>query len=234
MTQKAERLAHILAALRSRTLSERSSRTSWTQLRNDLRDPRQPGARLDSAIAKQRKAEAKVQKCKEALKQAEEALHSAQEEKAASDSELKAARAAATPAPPPPEHPQGESGLTLSSEDMVGLHDMLQQCGLLAAAAQEEAEAAGATEGKRPRVGPYGAPATPPREKVNIANPALVNKLAASVAYIQKHMHSPGEDKTKEKEKEQDEEKKDGGGSSQEETQAASAPEVARQLASQA
>ena len=58
------------------------------------------------------------------------------------------ARAAATPAPPPPEHPQGESGLTLSSEDMVGLHDMLQQCGLLAVAAQEEAEAAG-TEGRR-------------------------------------------------------------------------------------
>ena len=122
-------------------------------------------------------------------------MHSAQEEKAASDSELKAARAAATPAPPPPEHPQGESGLTLSSEDMVGLHDMLQQCGLPAVAAQEEAEAAGATEGKRPRVGPYGAPTHPPREKVTLANPALVSKLAASVAYIQKHMHSPGEGK---------------------------------------
>ena len=72
-----------------------------------------------------------MQRCKEALKQAKEALLFAQEEKAASDSELKAARAAATPAPPPPEHSQGESGLTLSSEDMVGLHDMLQQCGLL-------------------------------------------------------------------------------------------------------
>ena len=41
-----------------------------------------------------------------------------------------------------------KSGLTLSSEDTVGLHDMLQQCGLLAVAAQEEAEAAGGTEGK--------------------------------------------------------------------------------------
>ena len=39
---------------------------------------------------------------------------------------------------------------------MVGLHDMLQQCGLLAVAAQEGAEAAEGTEGKRPMVGPYG------------------------------------------------------------------------------
>ena len=236
MTQKAESLAHILETLPESDPLREEFQNQLDQLRNDLRDPRQPGARLDSAIAKQRKAEAKVQKCKEALKQAEEALHSAQEEKAASDSELKAARAAATPAPPPPEHPQGESGLTLSSEDMVGLHDMLQQCGLLAVAAQEEAEAAGAAEGKRPRVGPYGAPTHPPREKVTLANPALVNKLAASVAYIQKHMHSPGEDKDKarEPEKEQEEERKDGGGSSQEETQAASTSEVARQLASQA
>ena len=223
LTQKAESLAHILETLPESDPLREEFQNQLEQLRNDLRDPRQPGARLDSAIAKQRKAEAKVQKCKEALKQAEEALHSAQEEKAASDSELKAARAAATPAPPPPEHPQGEPGLTLSSEDMVGLHDMLQQCGLLAVAAQEEAEAAGATEGKRPRVGPYGAPTTPPREKTTVANPALVSKLAASVAYIQKHMHFPGEDKAKEKEKEQEEEKKDGGGLSQEETQAASA-----------
>ena len=236
MTQKAESLAQILETLPESDPLREEFQNQLDQLRNDLRDPRQPGARLDSAIAKQRKAEAKVQKCKEALKQAEEALHSAQEEKAASDSELKAARAAATPAPPPPEHPQGESGLTLSSEDMVGLHDMLQQCGLLAVAAQEEAEAAGAAEGKRPRVGPYGAPTHPPREKVTLANPALVNKLAASVAYIQKHMQSIGEDKDKAREpgKEREEERKDGDGLSQEETQAASASEVARQLASQA
>ena len=113
---------------------------------------------------------------------------------------------------------------------MVGLHDMLQQWGLLAVAAQEEAEAeaAGGTEGKRPRVGPYGAPTKPPRKKVALANPALVNKLAASVAYIQKHMPSPGDEKEKE------EDKKGGDGLSQEETQVASASEVAQQLASQA
>ena len=233
MTQKAESLANILETLPESDPLREEFQHQLDRLRNDLRDPRQPGARLDSAIAKQRKAEAKVQKCKEAVKQAEEALLAAQDEKAASDShsELKAAWAAATPAPPPPEHPQEEPGLTLSSEDMVGLHDMLQQCGLLAVAAQEEAEAAG-TGGKRPRVGPYGAPTNPPREKVNLANPALVNKLAASVAYIQKHMHSPGDEKEKEKEKEEN--RKDGDGLSQEETQVASASELAHQLASQA
>ena len=94
----------------------------------------------------------------------------------------------------------------------------------------EEAEAAGGTEGKRPRVGPHGAAAKDPREKAALANPALANKLAASVAYIQKHMPSPGDDKDKE------EGKKDGDGLSQrdEETQVASASEVAHQLASQA
>ena len=125
MTQKAEKLAHILTTLPESDPLREDFPSKLDQLRNDLRDPRQPGARLDSAIAKQRKAEAKVQKCKETLKQAEEALQSAQEEKTASDSELKAARAAATPTPPPPEHPQGESGLTLSSENTVGLHDVL-------------------------------------------------------------------------------------------------------------
>ena len=106
---------------------------------------------------------------------------------------------------------------------------MLQQCGLLAVAAQEEAEAAGSTDGKRPRVGPYGAATKSPREMAALANPALVNKLAASVAYIQKHMPSPGDEGDKE------EKKKDGDGLSQEEeTQVASASEVAHQLASQA
>ena len=101
---------------------------------------------------------------------------------------MKAARAVVRPIARPPEHPQGESGLTLPSEDMVGLHDMLQQCGQLAVAAQEGAEAAGSAEGKRPRVGPYGATAKSPREIAAFADPALANKLAASVAYIQKHV----------------------------------------------
>ena len=117
---------------------------------------------------------------------------------------------------------------------MVGLHDMLQQCGLLAVAAQEEAEAAGAAEGNNPGSAPTVHPPTLPGEG-RPRQPRLVNKLAASVDYIQKHMHSPEDrDKAREPEKEQEEERKDGGGSSQEETQAASTSEVACQLASQA
>ena len=105
MTQKAERLAHILATLPESDPLREDLQSQLDQLRNDLRDPHQPGAGLDSAIANQRKAEAKVQKRKETLNQAEGALQSAQEEKTASDSELKAAQAAATTAPPPPEPP---------------------------------------------------------------------------------------------------------------------------------
>ena len=129
------------------------------QLRKDLRDPRQPGARLDSAVAKQKKAEAKVARCEEALRQAEDSLRLAREERAAADSELKAAREAAAPAPAQPTLPQGDAGLRLSSEDMVGLTDVLKQCGLLAVAAQEaqEQQELGEGTGKRPRVGPYGA-----------------------------------------------------------------------------
>ena len=93
-------------------------------------------------------------KCEEALRQAEESLRLAREENTAADSELKAAREAASPTPPPQAHPQGAAGLTLSSDDMAGLTNMLQQCGLLAVAVQgtEEENEGG---GKRPRVGPY-------------------------------------------------------------------------------
>ena len=84
-------------------------------------------------------------KCEEALRQAEEFLRLAKEENAAADSELKAAREAVSPTPPPPAHPQGAAGLTLSSDDMVGLTNMLQQCGLLAVAVQGTEEEDGSS-----------------------------------------------------------------------------------------
>ena len=183
-TQKADKLEALLATLDPKDPLREDLQPQLDQLRNDLRDPRQPGARLDSAVAKQRKAEAKVAKCEEALRQAEESLRLAREEKTAADSELKAAREAASPTPPPPAHLQGAASLTLSSDDMVGLTDMLQQCGLLAVAAQgAENESEGA--GKRPRVGPYANPAKTPREVAALANPALANKLAQGVAFLQ-------------------------------------------------
>ena len=220
LAQKADKLEHLLATLDETDPLREDLQPQLDQLRKDLRDPRQPGARLDSAVAKQKKAEAKVARCEEALRQAEDSLRLAREERAAADSELKAAREAAAPAPAPPTLPQGDAGLRLSSEDMVGLTDMLKQCGLLAVAAQEaqEQQELGEGTGKRPRVGPYGAAeAKSPREIAQLANPALVNKLAASVAYIQRHMQPPGGENV-------------GAGSSTQETQVASASEVAAQL----
>ena len=195
LAQKADKLENLLATLDDADPLREDLQPQLDQLRTDLRDPRQPGARLDSAVAKQKKAEAKVARCEEALRQAEDSLRLAREERAAADSELKAAREAAAPAPAQPTLPQGDAGLRLSSEDMVGLTDMLKQCGLLAVAAQEaqEQQELGEGTGKRPRVGPYGAAeAKSPREIAQLANPALVNKLAASVAYIQRHMQPPG------------------------------------------
>ena len=195
LAQKADKLENLLATLDDTDPLREDLQPQLDQLRKDLRDPRQPGARLDSAVAKQKKAEAKVARCKEALRQAEDSLRLAREERAAADSELKAAREAAAPAPAAPTLPQGDAGLRLSSEDMVGLTDMLKQCGLLAVAAQEaqEQQELGEGTGKRPRVGPYGAAeAKSPREIAQLANAALVNKLAASVACIQRHMQPPG------------------------------------------
>ena len=84
------------------------------QLRAALKDPRNPGARLDSAMAKMRKAKAKVQKCKEQLRQAEAALDSAHAEEEEASSELKAAQENAVPKQP--ELPPGVAAMQLSSE----------------------------------------------------------------------------------------------------------------------
>ena len=110
-TQKADKLEALLATLDPKDPLREDLQPQLDQLRNDLRDPRQPGARLDSAVAKQKKAEAKVARCEEALRQAEDSLRLAHEERAAADSELKAAREAAAPVPTQPTLPQGDAGL---------------------------------------------------------------------------------------------------------------------------
>ena len=142
----------------------------------------------------------------------------AKEENTAADSELKAAREAASPTPPPPTHPQGAAGLTLSSDDMAGLTNMLQQCGLLAVAVQGTEEEDGG--GKRPRVGPYANASKTPREIAALADPALINKLAQSVTFLQNA-------------RAQIDAEQSGDGSSLRETQPASPSEVAAHLASQ-
>ena len=217
-TQKADKLEALLATLDPKDPLREDLQPQLDQLRNDLRDPRQPGARLDSAVAKKRKAEAKVAKCEEALRQAEESLRVAKEENTAADSELKAAREAASPTPPPPAHPQAAASLTLSSDDMAGLTNMLQQCGLLAVAVQGTEEEEGG--GKRPRVGPYANASKTPREIATLADPALINKLAQSVTFLQNA-------------RAQIDAEQSGDGSSLRETQPASPSEVAAHLASQ-
>ena len=82
-TQKADKLETLLATLDPKDPLREDLQPQLDQLRNDLRYPRQPGARLDSAVAKKRKAEAKVAKCEEALRQAEESLRLAREENTA-------------------------------------------------------------------------------------------------------------------------------------------------------
>ena len=106
LAQKADKLENLLATLDDTDPLREDLQPQLDQLRRDLRDPRQPGARLDSAVAKQKKAKAKVACCEEALPQAEDSLWLAREERAAADSELKAAREAAAPAPAPPTLPQ--------------------------------------------------------------------------------------------------------------------------------
>ena len=158
------------------------------QLRAALKDPRNPGARLDSAMAKMRKAKAKVQKCEEQLRQAEASLYAAHAEEEEASSELKAAQENAVPKQQ--ELPPGDAAMQLSSEDINDLTDMLKQCGLLAMAACEDASEAHA---KKARTGPYGCPKKTPREIAKLANPALVARLANSVNILQDAVKSGGD-----------------------------------------
>ena len=157
------------------------------QLRAALKDPRNPGARLDSAMAKLRKAKAKVEKCREQLRQAEVSLKDAVTEEEEANSELKAAQENAVPKS---ELPPGDAAMQLSSDDIADLTDMLQQCGLLAVAACEDASEA---QAKKARVGPYDNPKKTPREIAKLANPALVARLANSVHILQDAVKSGGD-----------------------------------------
>ena len=77
--------------------------TQLDSVKEKLKDPRQPGARLDSATAGVKKATARREKAEEALKQAQEALEQARLQETRAIQELEDAKAAAAP-PPPPEH----------------------------------------------------------------------------------------------------------------------------------
>ena len=160
--KKADSLEKLLATLAKDDPLREDLQSQLEQLRAALKDPRNPGGRLDSAMAKMRKAEAKVQKCEEQLRQAEASLKSAHAEKEEASSELKAAQENAVPKQPEL-HP-GDATMQLSSEDLTDLTDMLKQCGLLAVAACEDASE---VQAKKARTGPYDNPRKTPRRLQN-------------------------------------------------------------------
>ena len=150
--RKAESIEKLLATMAKDDPLREDLESQLEQLRAALKDPRNPGARLDSAMAKMRKAKAKVEKCQEQLRQAEASLKAAHAEEEEANSELKAAQENAVPKS---ELPPGDAAMQLSSEDISDLTDMLKQCGLLAVAACEDASEA---QAKKARVGPYDNP----------------------------------------------------------------------------
>ena len=150
---KAESLEKLLATSAKDDPLREDLENQLEQLRAALKDPHNPGARLDSAKAKMRKAEAKVQKCEEQLRQAEASLKSAHAEKEEASSELKTAQENAVPNSQNP--PWGMPLCNCPPTILTDLTDMLKQCGLLAVAAVEDASEA---QAKKARTGPYDNP----------------------------------------------------------------------------
>ena len=185
--KKAESIEKLLATMDKDDPLREDLENQLEQLRAALKDPRNPGARLDSAMAKMRKAKAKVEKCQEQLHQAEAPLKAAHAEEEEANSELKAAQENAVPKS---ELPPVDAAMQLSSEDISDLTDMLKQCGLLAVAACEDASEA---QAKKARVGPYDNPRKTPREIAKLANPALVARLANSMHILQDAVKSGGD-----------------------------------------
>ena len=147
--------------------------TQLDAVKEKLKDPRQPGARLDSAAAGVKKATARREKAEEALKQAQEALEQARLQETRAHKELEDAKAAAAP-PPPPENPPPGS-VSLSSADVAGLISFFQELA-------EEREAAPGAEppSKKGRSGPYGE--TPSMRKAKDAE--VRTKLERGQAYL--------------------------------------------------
>ena len=147
--------------------------TQLDSVKDRLKDPRQPGARLDSATAGVKKATARREKAEETLKQAQEALEQARLQESKAIKELEEAKAAAAPAPPPGTPPPGS--VSLSSDDVAGLISFFQELA-------EEREAAPGAEppSKRGRVGPYGE--TPSMKATKDA--AVRAKLERGQAYL--------------------------------------------------
>ena len=122
--------------------------TQLEVVKDKLRDPRQPGARLDSAAASLKKATARREKAEETLKQAQEALENARLEETRAQKELEEAKKAAAPPPQPEQPPEG--AVSLSSADVEGLIGFFQEL-----VAEREAPGVEPPQ-KKNRCSPYG------------------------------------------------------------------------------
>ena len=149
LSKRQAELETVMATLPEDSPLKEELGTQLDAVKDKLRDPRQPGARLDSAAARVKKATARREKAEETLKQAQEALERARLEETRAQKELEEAKAAAAPPPPPDNPPPGS--VSLSSADVAGLISFFQELA-------EEREAAPGAEppSKKGRTGPYG------------------------------------------------------------------------------
>ena len=101
--------------------------TQLDSVKDKLKDPRQPGARLDSATAGVKKATARREKAEETLKQAQEALEQARLQETGHPGTRgcqSCGRSSSTSGNPPP------GSVSLSSDDVAGLISFFQEaCG---------------------------------------------------------------------------------------------------------
>ena len=170
-TRQAE-LETVVATLPDDSPLKEELGTQLEVVKDRLKDPRQPGARLDSATAGLKKATARREKAAEALKQAQEALAKAQLEEKRAEQELEEAKKAAAPPPPPAQHQEG--AVSLSSSDMEGLIGFFQEI-----AAEREAPGVEPPQ-KKSRSNPYGPTAAVHRVK----DDAVRAKLERGSAYL--------------------------------------------------
>ena len=124
LSKRQAELETVIATLPEDSPLKEELGTQLDTVKEKLKDPRQPGARLDSATASLKKATARREKAEETLKQAQEALEKARLEETRAEKELEEAKKAAAPPPPLPEHPP-EGVVSLSSADVEGVIGLL-------------------------------------------------------------------------------------------------------------
>ena len=173
LSKRQAELETVIATLPEDSPLKEELGTQLDTAKEKLKDPRQPGARLDSATASLKKATARREKAEETLKQAQEALEKARLEETRAEKELEEAKKAAAPPPPLPEQPP-EGVVSLSSADVEGLIGFFQEL-----AAEREAPGVEPPQ-KKNRCSPYGQTAAVHRVK----DDAVRAKLERGSVYL--------------------------------------------------